>query len=69
MQNTGRANTSKKEKANKTIGQYYGAEKGKERPQTEIRKHIEELRTFNKMSVSNSHQESVSSSSSEEGEI
>ena len=57
------------EKVYQTWGKCYGAKASKERSEIEKRKRTEELRAFKKMSTSDPEQESISSSSSEEGEV
>ena len=58
-----------KVKVHQAWSKCYGAKASKESSKTEIKKRNEELRTFEKLSVTNSDQESINSSSSEEGEV
>ena len=57
------------EKVYQTWGECYGAETGQESPEKRGKKRTEELRAIEKMSVSDSDQESIDSSSSEKGEV
>ena len=75
-QGTGQASKTEKEqtfwleeKVHQTWGKCYVAKASQESSKAEKRKRNEEPRAFEKMSVSDSDQESMNSSSSEEGKV